>query len=132
LINNYLDEHLKKYGGTPELKIIKYNIQRLTTDVINFFDLERFNKGFITYDHHQVCDFSGILKVTNWICFRIASKKKLIELEATIESGVYTKADPSAIERIVNNLIENAVKYSLEGARITIRLFSKGSTFTSW
>ena len=46
LINNYLSDYIEKHGETDEIQIIKKNIDRLTTDIVNFFDVESYEKGF--------------------------------------------------------------------------------------
>ncbi|HUS03234.1 MAG TPA: hypothetical protein VMY77_15955, partial [Chitinophagaceae bacterium] len=51
LINNYLEEYINAKGNSEELTIVKKNINKLSNDIINFFDLERFNKGFSIYNH---------------------------------------------------------------------------------
>lgn len=114
LINNYLDEYIKKHGKNEEIEIIKWNVQRLTTDIINFFDLERFNRGINIYDHNQVSDFRLILSKKLSLFKSLASRKE-IEIREDIHGNCFVLAHPSAIERIVNNLLENAVKYTERG-----------------
>ncbi len=46
LINNYLNEYIEKKGNSEEMQIIKSNIGRLTNDIVNFFDVESYEKGF--------------------------------------------------------------------------------------
>jgi signal transduction histidine kinase/DNA-binding NarL/FixJ family response regulator len=121
LINNYLQEYVEKYGMNSEMQIIKANIQRLTSDIVNFFDSERFNRGFEVYDHNQITNFSFILNLKITLFKSLASKKE-INIKEHVEQNVYIKAHPGAIERIVNNLIENAIKYSPNGSEIEIRL----------
>ncbi len=125
LINNYIDEYIRKYGANEEMIIIKQNTQRLTNDIVNFFDTERFSKGLSTYDHDQVCDISGILK-TKIPLFKCLAQGKKITLNETIEDGLYIKAHPGALERIANNLIENAMKYTNSNGVVEIKLISTG------
>ena len=121
LINNYLEEYMSKHESSEEINIIKRNLDKLSTDIINFFDLERFNKGIVVYNHDSVSDFSEILKDA-LILFREFARKKSIEIHATVEDGVYVKADPVAITRVVNNLIENAIKFSNDDCEIEVSL----------
>ena len=46
LVKNYLDEYIQKNGQDEELGIIKSGVDKLTADVTNLFDVERFSKGF--------------------------------------------------------------------------------------
>lgn len=129
LINNYLEEYINTKGSSEELNVVKKNMEKLSTDIVNFFDLERFNKGMAIYNHDQVSNFSEILK-ENLVLFKEYSKKRDIELKDAIEDHVLIKADPVSINRIVNNLIENAIKYSNDSCVIEIGLVSKDSKFT--
>lgn len=122
LINNYLEEYINKKGNSEELTIVKKNIDKLSADIVNFFDLERFNKGFSVYNHDQISNFSEILR-DNLVLFKVYSRKRQIELDETIENDVFIKADPVSINRIVNNLIENAIKFSHDDCVIEIFLY---------
>lgn len=117
LINNYLSEYINKHGETEEIKVIRNNIKRLTNDIVNFFDVESYERGFSMYNHDRVSNFTSLLndKVS---LFTAAAKRKKIRLSAMVESGLYVKAHPGAVDRIVNNLLENAIKYSDEGSTI--------------
>ncbi len=121
LVNNYLEEYINKYGSVEELEIIKSGINKLTRDVTSLFDIERFRKGIDVYKHDRVSDFSKILKDT-LILFEHYCKKLNIICEKEIEENVFIKADPNAIDRIVNNLIENALKFSNNGKSIFVTL----------
>lgn len=121
LINNYLEEYIHKNGSSEEITVVKKNLDKLSADIVNFFDLERFNKGVTVYNHDQFSNFSEILKDI-LILFKELAKKRGIELKDTIEDNILVKADPVAINRIVNNLIENAIKFSNDDCIIEIWL----------
>ena len=121
LINNYLEDYINRNGETEELFIVKKNIEKLSGDIVNFFDMERFKKGIPIYNNDQVSNFSEILK-DNLLLFREYSKKRKIELKENIENNLLVKADPVSINRIVINLIENAVKFSEDDCTIEIFL----------
>ncbi len=121
LVNNYLEQYINKYGSVEELDIIKGGVDKLTNDITNLFDLERFTKGFNVFDHNQITDFSEILK-NSFILFEYYCQKQTLVCSKSIQENVFIKADPNAINRIVNNLIENAIKFSNTGGRIEITL----------
>jgi DNA-binding NarL/FixJ family response regulator/anti-sigma regulatory factor (Ser/Thr protein kinase) len=54
--------------------------------------------------------------------FKEYSKKKDIQLNENIKDHLFVKADPVAINRIINNLIENAIKYSNDTCVIDVSL----------
>lgn len=121
LIKNYLDEYISKFGSGQELDVIKGGVDKLTADVINLFDIERFTKGIDTYKHNRICDFSAILS-SSLPLFQHYCFMQQITCFVDIEDELLIKADPNAINRIVNNIIENAIKFTNEGGQITISL----------
>jgi signal transduction histidine kinase/DNA-binding NarL/FixJ family response regulator len=129
LINNYLSEHIEKNGETEELRVIKNNVKRLTNDIVNFFDVESYEKGFSMYNHDRVSNISSLLndKVS---LFRSVASKKTIKFSSSINSGIYVKAHPGAVDRIVNNLLENAIKYTDKNGLIETGLFINNSFAT--
>ena len=126
LIKNYLEEYINKYGYKEELGIVKNNIDKLNKDISNLFDLERYNKGFEIYNHNQVANFSRILK-DNLVLFKNYCRNKNISLQENITEGLMIKADPGAVNGIVVNLTENAIKYTNEGGHINIELTTEGN-----
>lgn len=122
LITNYLDEYLHKNEESEELLVVKRSIDKLTSDIVNFFDVEKFNKGLVIYNHHLIADVSSIVREAIELFEPYANKKK-VKLSASIENNILVQADPSAINRVVNNLIENAIKFSDEAAPISIKLY---------
>ncbi len=125
LVNNYLEEYINKYGSVEELDIIKGGVDKLTKDVISLFDIERFTKGIDVYNHDQISNFSEIIK-SSLLLFEHYCQKQIISCHKNIEENVFIKADPNAIDRIVNNLIENAIKFSKSGEEIEIILKTHG------
>jgi signal transduction histidine kinase/DNA-binding NarL/FixJ family response regulator len=127
LINNYLEEYLSKNENTGELSIVKRSIDKLSADISNLFDLEKFNKGVTIYNHELIADFSEVLG-DSLVLFQKYADKKNIEITAEIESNILIKADPLSVNRIVNNLLENAIKFSFEGGRIDVSLKAEDGT----
>jgi len=126
LINNYLEEYINKNGSSEELTVVQRSIAKLSNDIINLFDLERFNKGISVYNHSRISNFSEIIK-DELVMFKQYACKRNIEISVTIVPGIFIKADPVAINRIVNNLVENAIKFSGNGGIIEISLQKDGN-----
>jgi signal transduction histidine kinase/DNA-binding NarL/FixJ family response regulator len=123
LITNYLDEYIKKNGQTEtkELGLLKSAITKLTKDIVNFFDMEKIQKGVNMYNHNYLSNFSSLL-TESVALFKVLANKKQIEITSNIEEDIYIKADPSAVCRIINNLIENAIKYTSQNGKIEVIL----------
>lgn len=124
LVKNYLDEYIQKHGQDEELGIIKGGVDKLTADVANLFDVERFSKGFDVYRHNKISDFSAILE-NSLPLFEYYCSKQGIKFNTEIEKTLLIRADPSAINRIVNNVVENAIKFTDTGGEITVSLSTK-------
>lgn len=126
LITNYLEEYIQKKGSSEEIVIIKRSIDKLTTDILNLFDLERYNKGSAVYNHDQISNISEVVRDT-LVLFQQYANKRNIKINAEIEINLFIEADPVAVNRIVNNLLENAIKFSYDDSEIEILLFSLDS-----
>ena len=99
-------------------KAILHNSERLTDMVSSLLDLTRIEYGelklnFQNIDLNQFMN-NFILSITN------LSKKKDITIEFQSNHDGDIHADPQAIERIMNNLVDNAIKYSDIGSEINI------------
>ncbi len=121
LIKNYCDRYIKKVGETEELRIIKSNLDKLQRDMTNFLDMEKIEKGQIFYDHDQTFCLSDLIseKVT---LFKEIAEIKNIRIWSKIEKEVYIQADPYAIDRVINNFFDNAIKYNNPGGEVNVEL----------
>jgi len=122
LIKNYLEKYINEVGWTPDLRVIYHNFEKLQRDMVNYLDTEKLQKGKLNYDHSQTMNFSQLLN--NQIkLFTHSAKLKQITLKNQITPDCRTRVDHSAAERIINNLIENAIRYTPECGLITVSLF---------
>jgi signal transduction histidine kinase/DNA-binding NarL/FixJ family response regulator len=126
LINNYLEEFIIKNRKPSELKVVKKSIDKLSNDISNFFTLERFNKGMANYNHELIADFSRIVEDSLLLFSQYADKRK-IKIKDTVENGILVKADPVSINQVVNNLVENAIKFSDNNTTIEVVLYCRES-----
>ncbi|HPO49176.1 MAG TPA: ATP-binding protein [Spirochaetota bacterium] len=121
LISNYLDKYIKSVTITEELKIIKQNIDKLQRDMLNFLDAGKLERGQIFYDNDRSINLSDFL-VKKIELYKETALKKNIAIDSAIEEEVYANIDPLAMDRIVNNLVDNAVKYTRPNGKISITL----------
>jgi signal transduction histidine kinase/DNA-binding NarL/FixJ family response regulator len=128
LINNYLEEYINNNNPSEELDIVKRNLDKLYSDIVNLFDLEKFNKGFAFYNHNLVCNFSKML-IDCVMLFRQYANGSGIEIKSTIAENIFIQADPLSINRIINNLIENSIKFSNNHSIIEVTLQKVNDTF---
>jgi signal transduction histidine kinase len=121
LISNYMDQHIGKYGAGYEIGVVKRNIDKLLSDMVNFFDVLKLERGIDLYDHGAIADLSDILKGRIEL-FGSMAYGKGITMSSDIDDGLFIEADPVAIERMINNMLENAVRYNKEGGLIHVSL----------
>ncbi|MBN2443083.1 MAG: response regulator [Spirochaetales bacterium] len=121
LISNYLEKYISKAGMDSDLRILKHNIDLMLKNMVNFLDVEKLRRGQIFFNHNQAAPLSEILKSRIILFTGIAHTKNII-INHTIEDDLYVKADPYAVHRIINNIIENSIKYSGKGGVINITL----------
>jgi len=124
LITNYLDKHIKENGVSNELQIVKNNIDKLKNDMVNFLDLEKQERSQIFYDHSRTINLSKMLN-NKLLIFTEITKKSNIVLKKSITDNLHIKIDPDAFDRIINNLMDNAIKYNKPGGYINVVLKNK-------
>lgn len=124
LITNGIADYIDQNGSSPALEGIRRSVNKLSRDITNLFDLERFRHGVEMFNHDQWIDFSTLLK-TAYDSFAPYCQKKGIQLSQNIKEGVMISADSAALTRIINNLVENAIKYSPAGTEISLLLSSE-------
>ena len=99
-------------------KAILHNSERLSLMVSDLIDLSRIEYGDLKLNvqkidlNHFINEFISSMKSL--------TKKKDIEIIYEPSKNNRVKADLQALERIMNNLIDNAFKYSEKGSSITI------------
>ncbi|HEQ72146.1 MAG TPA: response regulator [Spirochaetia bacterium] len=125
LILNYLNRYTKRTGSDPDLNVISRNIEKLKKDMINFLDFEKLERGQDFYDHRTVTDLSEAVADAVKLFSETAALKK-VRLHLTNEEGIYVHADPYAIGRIINNLIDNALKFTDHDGEVAVQLQNEG------
>jgi signal transduction histidine kinase/CheY-like chemotaxis protein len=126
---SYLVEHenlLPEFR--EELKTIWRNVQLEAQLIDDLLDVTRITRGKIEV-HHEVADVHRLLQNAVEIARNDISKK---EIELAIDLGAiehHIWADPVRIQQVFWNLINNAVKFTPEKGRISIRSFNEGKQF---
>ena len=104
------------------------NVQLEAQLIDDLLDVTRITRGKIEM-HHEVVDVHRLLHSAVEIVGSDMSKK---EIELVIDLGAALRhiwADPVRIQQVFWNLINNAVKFTPQKGRISIRSFNKGKQF---
>lgn len=125
LIKNYLEQYMTKKTVDKELNIIKNNIDKLLVNMINYLDVTKLERNQTVFIHDKIINFSLVVE-EKCILFSELAKRKDIAIIREIENDIYLKADPEAADRVVNNLLDNAIKYTDSSGEISIILKLEG------
>jgi PAS domain S-box-containing protein len=107
------------------LTIISDESDRLTSLVNNLLDLSRIEAGSLKLSHEK-CDIQETVNSAA----KQAHLTAVNSFELQTETGLpKLYADPPRLETILRNLIENAVKYGGESAKIRVEVCRQGNDF---
>lgn len=102
---------------------ILHNADRLTEMVNSLIDLSRIEYGELKFNYEYLTIKDEIIKIIDR--FRPVLNKKNINIEFDYSSHLKVYADQSALERVLNNFIDNAIKYSHPNSNIIIKIRKK-------
>ena len=94
---------------------------RLQKNINNILDVEKFIRKKIVYKHDSIIDISDIVN-NKLLLFSEIAKNKNISIKKKIDNDLCAKIDPGAMDRIINNLIDNALRYTNQKGNILIKL----------
>ncbi len=121
LIANYLNKYMGRRGVDTDLTIIKNNVDKLKNNMVNFLDFEKLEKGQEFYNHELITDMSAAM-LNSVKLFKELAGLKQIDIISDIKENITVEADPAAVDRVINNLLDNAIKYTPKGGRLHVKL----------
>lgn len=119
LLANYLALYREKNQG-EELEVMQSAVDKMIADVVNFMDAEKIISGSHIYLHDTPCRPSALLGDLMPL-FRSYGDKRKITLTDNCPAGLWVLFDPQAFDRVLRNLLMNALKYAGPGASVTVR-----------
>ena len=96
---------------------LKTEAHRLKTLVLELLDAERIGQGIMVSMRSEV----DLVEVAEEACHRHSSERHRCSVQA--DGPVTGMYDPIRIQQLVENLVENAVKYSPDGGTVEIKLW---------
>lgn len=120
-VGEQMEFYLKKQD-TGKLKRLAERVdstsKKLTNLLDNLLNWALLQKGMIPY-HPKAVNVHDIVE-ENIELYRDVADLKDITLENKVEKGVEVYADLSAVSTIIRNLINNAVKFTKKGGRVSV------------
>ncbi|MEQ8199272.1 MAG: PAS domain-containing sensor histidine kinase, partial [Clostridiaceae bacterium] len=125
LKNDSLESNKEKIA--KGIDVIKQNCYRFIKLINNIVDLSKIDSGFFTLNLSN----ENIVNITEDIVQSVADYIKGKGLNIIFDTNTEEKiidCDPDKIERIILNLISNAIKFTNPGGSIFVNLIDKGDT----
>ncbi|MEE0698745.1 MAG: HAMP domain-containing sensor histidine kinase, partial [Oscillospiraceae bacterium] len=109
------------------MEVVERQSRKMSALVNQLLNITRMDQGTHKISLERA-NFSELVEV---VCDEAAvASGRDIELEKDIAPGVYADMDVGLMARLVQNLVENAVKSTAEGGRVSVRLASDGQKLT--
>lgn len=121
IINNSLSRYKSQVSDNEFLREISYNVDVLLKNANDFIDTEKLTGGKTLYIHDCSVDLSRLL-LQKTSSFRHIAGNNGITIDHDIEDDIIIKADPVAIDRVLNNLLYNAIHYNRPSGSIFVML----------
>ncbi|MCX5696956.1 MAG: ATP-binding protein [Candidatus Omnitrophica bacterium] len=129
ILKGELEVALKKARSQDEyLSVLRSNLEeinRIVRIVENLLLLARFDSQEAVLKKNPL-DLGLLLEETVKDT-RVLAEKKNISVESSLEGNVEFEADGEKLRRVFLNLLDNAIKYTLEGGRVSVGLAKRGS-----
>ena len=106
---------------------ILHNAERLSDMVSSLLDLSRIEYGELKLNFEEI-NLDTFIQNYIQSVINLSKKKQMNILYKPKHKGT-VNADLQAIERIMNNLIDNAIKYSASGSDITISTSNESNNY---
>jgi signal transduction histidine kinase len=108
------------------LQVIRRNVELEARLIDDLLDLTRISKGKVQLSF-EVVDAHTLLRNALEICKLEIEEKQLALCTEFEASAVFLRADPARLQQIFWNLIKNAVKFTPNGGKLSIRTSNDGN-----
>lgn len=123
-----IEEQIKSVPVREKLGIIKSNAQRLLRLVNEIMDLAKAEAGKLELALSKLRLQDLIKRI--FYSFESLAELRQIQLELQYETGESTVlADREKLEKILHNLISNAIKFTASGGKVVLRVTQKDAQF---
>jgi signal transduction histidine kinase len=120
------DRELDREQQIKIAKIILRSEENLLEIVNNILDIEKLQSGTPILLEHSSFDLALLVRTTAENIASLAIEKNITLHHEDVPQPIIITADEKKVERIMLNLISNAIKYTPEGGTVTIETGMKG------
>lgn len=120
-LDKVMSSDMDKNSILYHLDIVKRNTLNLTRIVNQLLDYRKLETGNIQLELKKG-NISDYIKELVYSFKNLAEEKKIDIHFRTVQKGIVTNFDPDKIEKIINNLVSNALKFTREGGLVSVTL----------
>jgi signal transduction histidine kinase/DNA-binding NarL/FixJ family response regulator len=120
LMGNYLERARQAHANDADLEIVRQNLDKLRRDVTNSLDLEKLVRNQVFYRHDQALALDAVAREKVALFAPLAGAKHITLRFSDGADAAYVRVDPFALDRILNNLLDNAVRYTPSGGAVEV------------
>ena len=110
---------VKQYQDSDLLETFNYDNQ-----ILSIYQNESEKRYIYFLDHHDIAlvwkGYSQIIAL-----YDLVAEEKEIIFEKQLEQRLSIKADKSRLKQLLANLVDNAIKYSPSGGKVTLKAYQK-------
>ncbi|MDY0236196.1 MAG: HAMP domain-containing sensor histidine kinase [Gudongella sp.] len=107
-----------------DLNIIIEEADRLSSMVNEILDSSQFQSGYIELKREDF-DLVELVK-SSWEKYKIDASRKEIAISLNYENdNVYINADPVRLQQVIENLISNALNFTIDEGRVDLNIIDK-------
>lgn len=122
IIHNSVNRCENEHRDSSSIRSLKTNIIKMEKNILNILNIEKLERGYPVAHTESVTNLS---RVTREACelysgYSVSGK---IRINSKVEDDLYASIDEISFIQILNNLVENAIKYSHSEGLIYISLF---------
>lgn len=120
IIHNNADMCSKQYPNIESIQKMKENVVNMEKNILKILKLERLEKE-IVIDKDSVSNLTSITTEISSL-YKSYINSQDIKIEIDIQDDIYGQIDQSSFIKIMNNLLDNAIKHTKFNGKIYIRL----------
>lgn len=118
-INLLLNEFNKNFGAVEKLKLVQRQSKKMLQLVDQVHDFQKADVELLTMNYSHFYFMPFIKNLTNDFQFMAKMEQKTLNLKH-LDEEILVSADKDKLEKILNNLLNNAFKYTKERDSITL------------